>query len=118
MPYEQEPPKEALAITKKFVSHIQNKKYSEARKMVLPPSQQQITNEMYQNIRGLLVTANDEKANLTSTGHKSLINGVWYETIVLTPKNGFMQHLTLYLALVNEKYSIATLEFKNPQIIN
>ena len=118
IPYEQEPPKDALATANQFVSHIQDENYSKASKMVLPPSQQQMTDEIYQHVRGLLVTQTGEKTKLSTTGHKTFINGVWYETIVLAPKNGFMQHLTLYLALVNENYSIATFEFKNPQKIN
>jgi hypothetical protein len=86
--------------------------------MVVPKFKEQITDDLYKTVRWLLITDKDKPAELKYEGYRTLYNGVWYDTVMVTPKKGFMQHLTLYLSLENEKYSIVTLEFKNPQKIN
>jgi hypothetical protein len=117
-PYTSGAPIEVIETSKLYISKIQNEKFAEARNMVVPKFKEQITDDLYKTVRWLLITDKDKPAELKYEGYRTLYNGVWYDTVMVTPKKGFMQHLTLYLSLENEKYSIVTLEFKNPQKIN
>ena len=112
-PYENAPPSEAITVSDEYVANIQAKKYSNAREMVIPTFQQRFTDDLYDTVRGVLVTEEGGNSKLSVEGHRSLINGVWYETIVYTVEGAFMKHLSIYLSLVNGKYSVVTIDFKD-----
>lgn len=118
-PYKEGIPRKVVEASKSYVSKIQLEKYSEAQKMVLPKFRSQFSDDIYKTVRSLLITKSNDPAELNYEGFKTLYNGVWYDTVTITPaKGGFMQHFNLYLSLVDEAYSIVSFEFRNPQRIN
>ena len=112
-PYKQKIPTGALSVSNEFLSYIVKTKYSKARNIVIPPIQPKFTDDLFKTLRKILILPDGSKSKVTIKGHRTLLNGVWYETIIYNVDDAFMKYISIYLSLVNGKYSVMAVDFKN-----
>jgi hypothetical protein len=92
----------------KFIQNLQSKKFSALDELSLFKSNEN-TENIYIQIRKLLVDEDDNKRDLEFREYQKYANTVWYDTISCNPKSGvaFFTFLELNMLKVGDVHKVA-----------